>query len=176
MSWDFRNSEHFGQSSRSRIARDGYDIAQICLNGHIVNQRVSGNPAKNENYRPRCGDRTFTACPKCNVPIKGAAYRTGVFSELQYYCGSCGKAYPWTELALQAATELVSQQVDFTDEDKEKLIQDIQDVVQKKSRTPVAVENIKKFVLKAGPQFGDALKEIFVNIVSETLNKALFPK
>ena len=48
-----------------------YHIAQICRNGHMVNDKADTNQARNKNFCPDCGAETITACPECGANIHG---------------------------------------------------------------------------------------------------------
>jgi len=42
-----------------------YHTAQICLNGHIINESIEEYPEKNEKFCSLCGSETITECPSC---------------------------------------------------------------------------------------------------------------
>lgn len=44
----------------------GYDVAQICENGHIVNGASLYYKERNEKHCSKCGAHTITACPACS--------------------------------------------------------------------------------------------------------------
>ena len=48
-----------------------YDIAQICINGHVINSMSKSHPEHNKKFCDKCGAPTITNCPKCNTPIRG---------------------------------------------------------------------------------------------------------
>ncbi|MGQ0604194.1 MAG: DUF2321 domain-containing protein [Anaerolineales bacterium] len=62
--------------------REGYDVGQICLNGHVINEFSIGMPEHNQQFCGGCGSPTITDCPFCNTQIRGGYYAGGgVFLE-----------------------------------------------------------------------------------------------
>ncbi|MBK7867373.1 MAG: DUF2321 domain-containing protein [Ignavibacteriales bacterium] len=49
---------------------EGYDVAQICLNGHCTNSSFKSFPEFNQDYCDKCGEQTITLCPACKSPIR----------------------------------------------------------------------------------------------------------
>ena len=81
---------------------EGYDTAQICLNGHVVNDSVRWSPEFNSLHCKECGAATVTACGKCKQPIRGYYHSPGIIvvggaqMGAPPHCYHCGAAYPWT--------------------------------------------------------------------------------
>src|SRR5580704_1635867 len=91
--------------------QEGYDVAQVCLNGHLVNSFAVSQPEHNENFCSMCGEKTISQCPHCKTNIRGYYHMLGVTSFLPEdtpaFCHYCGKPYPWMEDRLQTAKELL---------------------------------------------------------------------
>ena len=89
-----------------------YRTAQICLNGHIITEDISELELC-ENFCSQCGEPTITKCPKCNAPIRGDYYQGYLLAIsnciVPKYCYHCGKPYPWTQTAIDAAVALVEK-------------------------------------------------------------------
>jgi hypothetical protein len=152
----------------------GYDIAQICRNGHVVNSSTQRQSAHCEKFCAGCGSETITACPKCDTPIRGM-YWGGL---TQYYsrpahCSSCGKPFPWTQAALTAASEYAAEvrleveQSEFADI--------IENLVKDTPSTPLAASRFGQIMSKATPVAVEGFKAILVNVVTEAAKKAMFP-
>jgi hypothetical protein len=60
--------------------QEGYDVAQVCLNGHIVNFFAGSQPERNENFCSACGERTIVQCPHCKTKIRGQYHEFGAES------------------------------------------------------------------------------------------------
>jgi len=77
-----------------------HDVALVCLNGHMVNDRVRDMPQFNKKFCDRCGEPTIDTCPNCKTPIQGD-YKSGVVvlgpTPVRSFCHQCGKPFPWTE-------------------------------------------------------------------------------
>lgn len=86
------------------MLKGDFDVAQICLNGHVINSFVETLPGNNRRFCKECGEATITNCPACDAPIPGS-YAGGYVSidpekpALDYrapdFCEECGTAFPW---------------------------------------------------------------------------------
>src|SRR5256885_2603610 len=97
------------RDSPSSQERTGYDTAQICLNGHVINRSAEDMPQYRQNHCSKCGAETLMSCPACSEKIRGNLL--GAMPSLHEepapaFCHNCGKAYPWIQQALEAAREL----------------------------------------------------------------------
>ncbi|MGO9245239.1 MAG: DUF2321 domain-containing protein [Verrucomicrobiia bacterium] len=74
---------------------EGYDVGQVCLNGHSANSSSASMPQFNQDHCERCGERTITACLHCQTSIRGRYHFRNVLGALKYdppaYCYKCGK-------------------------------------------------------------------------------------
>ena len=91
---------------------DGYDVAQVCLNGHVINRRFKGRPARNAKYCADCGAKAITNCQECNEEIRGElintsgfGFATGYTPPPPNYCDECGKPYPWMQSKIESLQE-----------------------------------------------------------------------
>jgi hypothetical protein len=158
---------------------DGYDVAQICVNGHVVNEYSRSQPAHNSDHCPQCGAKTITACPKCSAITRGYYHVSGAvsFSGMTHapgFCHNCGKPYPWTESRLSAAREYVREMEHLSDNEKGILERSLDDLVRDTPNTPVAAMRFKQLVLKAGPAAMEILKTILIEIMAEPAKRAIW--
>jgi len=79
---------------------DGYDVAQICLKGHVANSRMPQFPDEDAGFCTTCGSPTITTCQRCAKEIRGLTF--GFEPGLDYdsyvipgFCHACGTPYPW---------------------------------------------------------------------------------
>lgn len=97
--------------------REGYDVMQVCLNGHMITDTAMRDPYRQKPNCPECGARTITECLKCSAPIQGAPLGAFSFQKrpVPPFCWSCGAEYPWREAAIAKRIEklrlLISDQV-----------------------------------------------------------------
>ena len=163
-----------------------YDIAQICVNGHIINDSSKKIPERNQKFCSKCGDATIRRCKSCNANIQGAFYNEGdewgggYFEERlkspPAYCYNCGKAYSWTEMTLKAAEEMAKILENITTADRKILKQAALDLV-KLEETPqvyASALKFKKIITKAGEDALTGYKNLFNNILSENLKKYIW--
>lgn len=156
-----------------------YDVAQICLNGHMVNSTWASSPEFSKDFCPKCGTRTITECQACKVRIQGHCHITGFISarptSVRAYCHACGKPYPWTSARIEAARAIAQELDGLSDAERISLQASIDDLVADTPRTEVAVVRFKKLAAKAGKHGMDALKNVLVNVVSEAAKRQLWP-
>jgi hypothetical protein len=101
-----------------------YQGAAICRRGHTETQHI--NPTGPETDLAEncttCGARVLTACPVCDLRIRGKRYSPNVVSLVAAsrpsFCDGCGVAYPWAtreERIFELENLLDEQQVDEAD-------------------------------------------------------------
>lgn len=156
----------------------GYDVAQICREGHVVTTTAVDYPDEREPFCSRCGAPTIMACEACAAPIRGD-YRSSAFvGSLPYdrpsFCTSCGQPYPWTAGALAAAREMADMLDGLKPEEREALKGSLDDLVRDTSRTPVAVMRFKQLAAKTGKEGANALRDVLIGIVTEGVRKAIW--
>lgn len=157
-----------------------YDVAQICLNGHVITDAVKEFPQHSKKFCDTCGARTITNCPHCNTEIQGYYNVEGVLSVSEYeppkFCPNCGNSYPWTETKIQAAQELAEELENISKEKKKIITRDIGEIVKDTPRTQLAAMRFKKILSRvSNPTIVEAFKKILVDIVSETAKKIIWP-
>jgi hypothetical protein len=159
---------------------EGYDVAQICLNGHIITGMAGGSPEFQQKFCAKCGAATIMECPGCRAKIRGYYFVPGVIGvgeqlKTPAFCYNCGKPYPWTEIKIEAARELARELENLTDEEKDILTKSIDDIVSDSPRTTLGATRFKKIMSKVGKEGALALKEILVGVVSEAAKKMIWP-
>ena len=154
-----------------------YDVAQICINGHVINPSYSSFPQFNQKFCDTCGAPTIINCGYCNTTIRGRYHGHITIAEFKppSFCHECGKPYPWTESKLKAAKELSDEFENLTPEERETLKKSLDDIVRDTPQTPVASTRFKKIVAKAGKVAADGLRDILVDIASEAAKKIIWP-
>lgn len=154
-----------------------YNHAQICRNGHVITTNTSYSDLT-KKFCPKCGETTITNCEKCNSPIKGDYYIEGVIGFSQYhtpaFCDNCGAAYPWTESAQNAAYELIHFSDSLSLEEKDDLNKTITDLIKDSPRSQLAQLKFKKYAAKMGKELANGLKNVLIDLVSETAKKAIW--
>jgi hypothetical protein len=154
-----------------------HDAALVCLNGHKISGSFYDYPQFNEAYCSICGAKTIHQCPDCQTDIRGFYRESASFggdNKPPDYCHNCGKPYPWTAARLEVARELIDE-LDESEEERTKLTNSLVDLASDTPRTPLAAERMKKALAKLGEHAGIALREIIVDISSETAKKIMFP-
>jgi hypothetical protein len=156
-----------------------YDVAQICLNGHVTNSSSGRSPEFNQKFCRSCGASTITKCPDCTADIRGYCHVPGVigFQEVTAppFCVDCGAAYPWTKGRLDAARELAMEQDLLTSDEREILAKSLDDLVRDTPRTGLATMRFKKLAAKAGSAAASGLKDILVSVVTDAAKKQIWP-
>lgn len=157
-----------------------YDTALVCLNGHAVNEAMIDWPDGNSKFCPTCGATTVSSCALCNTPIRGVYHHDGAVIDVSpfrpaAFCHGCGKPYPWTEAALEAARALAQESEGLSPEDRGILTAALGDLVIDSPKTTLAVTRFKRIVARSGKETADAFRSILTGIVTEAVKKAIWP-
>lgn len=170
-----------------------YDVAQVCLNGHMVTDRLQSRPEMARNFCSQCGAQTISACQGCKESIPGALISTTTVGSYYMrrpprvqqfavrdgavagFCHGCGKPYPWTASAVTAAKTLADELEELTDAEKLLLRGSIDDLVSDNPQTSVAVLRFKRLMPKIGKHAAEGFKDILINVLSEAVRKQLWP-
>src|SRR5689334_20941252 len=121
---------------------EGYDVAQVCPNGHVANDSVRNFPQANKAFCDKCGEKTMTDCPACQQAIRGSYWGSVGINRYHppAYCIHCGGPFPWTERKIQAAIELFADEV--TPEEVAGFEKDVRAVTQDTPAAQVASNRI----------------------------------
>jgi hypothetical protein len=156
----------------------GFDVQQVCLNGHIITDVAKTSPRDTQKYCSQCGAETITECQKCGTPLRGLDHDSNVIIAYHVpppaYCLNCGAPYPWTELCFAIASELVAEADRLSEDDKKKLTDTFPDLAVDTPKTQLATMRFNKIVKKAGSELANGLRGILIDIVSESVKKALW--
>lgn len=148
-----------------------YFTAQICKNGDCIVASIEEWPEQCADYCPKCGAKTISACPSCNADIRGFYSEDGVASYRPYsvpaYCHHCGQPYPWTQSAIEAASELIQEEIMLDRDLREKLISSLPDIVSETPKTNLAIVRFKRFLASAGKFTADALRQFVIDFGCE---------
>jgi len=158
---------------------EGYDVAQICLNGHLINDCARTKPEHNEKCCAKCGAETITACQNCNHYLRGFFHSDGFISidqdTLPQFCYNCGEPYVWTKRMLAAAHDLVHEATSLDEHEKELLTQSLDDLIRETPATEGAILRVKRLLPKAGNAIGKAVKDVMVSVLTEVVKDKLWP-
>ncbi|MBT3273908.1 MAG: DUF2321 domain-containing protein [Spirochaetales bacterium] len=150
---------------------NGYDVAQICLNGHKINAFTQKYPQHNSDFCSKCGKETISVCLSCNEHIRGGYLGLGGSFDLPSFCHHCGTPYPWTTARMEALKELADEVDEFSDDDREKFRSSIDTVITDNPRTEIAATRMKMLYLKVRDTAGPAIRSFMVDAASETAKK-----
>ncbi|SHK46137.1 DUF2321 domain-containing protein [Tepidibacter formicigenes] len=158
-----------------------YHTAQICLNGHIITDSFDSNPEFREKFCSKCGAKTITNCTNCNTAIRGdyevpdICFFGSTMHTTPAYCHNCGEPYPWTKTALESAKLLINEDENLNQLEKQQFCESLPDLLVESPtpKTKVAVARFRKFLNKVAIYTSEGIKDIFVDIASETIKKSL---
>ncbi|MFA5865175.1 MAG: DUF2321 domain-containing protein [Phycisphaerae bacterium] len=131
-----------------------YDVAQICLSGHIINEHFGKHAERNRTFCHKCGEKTITQCPSCKTNINGYYHLDqyeghGLFSTPSY-CHNCGKPYPWTDNKIQTAIQIFAEFGKLDENEKETIEEDIKNISRNIPQSELSALRIKKIWKKYG--------------------------
>jgi hypothetical protein len=160
-----------------------YDVAQVCLGGHMVNYHCGQRPQHNKAFCPKCGKATIKECPKCQGAIQGdyvvpdsSAVLIGAPTPErgEPFCHACGAGYPWTVEAVESA-QLLAEAIDMLQpEDQEALAKLIPDLVYEGPRTAAATVRFSSLVAKAGEQVPGLMRDLLLDVAALSVRHALW--
>ncbi|EHK2400422.1 DUF2321 domain-containing protein [Clostridium perfringens] len=158
-----------------------YDTAQVCINGHVITNRAEGSPNLKKDFCTKCGAKTITNCPSCNAKINGKYIVPGALSvstnfTADAFCYNCGKPYPWTEEKLNSANELLALEDSLSQDELDYFKENLNSVLVDTPKTKVVATKLKLAIAKTSSAVGSALRDIVVDIASETAKKIIFPE
>ncbi len=158
-----------------------YDVALICLNGHLITGSSQVNPEVAAKHCEKCGESTIVACPSCDAPIRGDFYKyvddwgTGRTSlwQVPNHCHNCGKPYPWTQRKAEAVREMVDQLDGLDDDEREKLKGSIADIIADTPKSETAALRFKKAAAKVGKAGGQFLMNVIKEVATDAVRKSM---
>ena len=115
------------------------------------------------------------------VHIRGSYYVEGVVFlgnsdyTKPYYCHNCGTPYPWTQKILDNAVELLSLDNELDSSSKELIKNAIPNLIVDTPTTPIAIAKYRKGIANAGQIVKESLRQLLIDVISETAKKTLFP-
>lgn len=158
---------------------DTYRVAQVCPNGHVATSAADRLPELGEAFCSQCGEATIMQCPECNASIRGDYDVEGILSigthyEPPAYCHNCGSAFPWTKRKITSAVELVTAGADLPADELEQFRADLTELTKDSLGAQVASLRFKKVMAKVGTSVASGVREIVVDVLSETAKKAIW--
>lgn len=153
-----------------------YRIAAICKNGHCIDSGLQ-YPSPSERFCEICGAEVIAVCPSCNTPIRGKYYAEGVLDFTEFpvpsYCISCGKPFPWTQSAIDAATAIIEDADDLDAAQRDKLVEVLPDIIAETPKTRLASTRFMKAISGAGKFTAEALRQFAIDFGCELAKQQL---
>ena len=161
-----------------------YSFAQYCLNGHPIITNTE-YPTLKSDYCSKCGAKTITCCPNCDAPIRGdiritaTRYATQKIDRTYHsrqrpdFCHNCGKPYPWTEQALEAAKMLINDDESFDQTVKDKLTEVLPDIIVETPKSTLAATRFGKALKSAGKFTAEGLRQFIIDFGCELILKQM---
>lgn len=153
-----------------------YDVAQICLEGHVTNPMAKDSPESNVKHCSTCGKKTITKCLECDADIRGYHHIPGVFGfgySLPRHCNNCGEAFPWTKSRIEIAKEMIKE-TELEKNVKDELLNNVENIVRDTQRTELACTKFRNAIAKLNDEYKDMFKRVFMNIVTEKAKELLW--
>lgn len=154
-----------------------FDVAQICSNGHVINDAAETYPGYNANFCDKCSAITITQCQKCSASIRGRIkddYGSVEF-KAPNYCYICGSPFPWTIKGLESAKALIDEDDQLSIEDKALFNESLLDISSDTPATILAATKVKRIIGKMSSSLRDIAYKAVIDISSEVAVKILNP-
>ena len=159
--------------------REGYDIAQICLNGHVINSMAYTAPNHNKAFCGECGAETIMECGNCKAKIKGTYHYPGIAVmgidfEASKFCDNCGEQFPWTKTQLEVAEELIDLADSLNPKEKTDLYSNIDELVKESPKVPVAQIKVKRLLSKVDKDISNGIHDALAEIISQQIQNEIW--
>jgi hypothetical protein len=158
------------------VTLENFYSRQTCLNGHVITSYVHSEWTNLQPFCSKCGAKTIIECPHCQAEQRG--FNENVMrpdrAEPDSFCYNCGQPYPWTQSRLDAASLLIEENETLSPAEKLQLNSSLLDITSDTPKTEVAITRIKRLLPKAGTALAGTVRRLFVDIVSETVRKAIW--
>jgi len=180
-----RRQESGAELPSNPYQREAWDVALVCLGGHLLNDRVRGDPSRNQDQCPTCGSEAISACPGCREPVPGFHYAQGydraspsfpggrALAAPPRYCPACGRPFPWTERAMSAARQVIREMAALDLHERDQLRRSIDHIIRQTPQTPQAVRRINDALSRIGGESAEGLRELFLSIASAEIKEQL---
>lgn len=157
-----------------------YDTAQICINGHIITDSYNSSPSLRQDFCSECGAKTIITCQCCGQRINGDYNVSGVIclsgmNKAPNYCHKCGKPYPWTQLSLEATEELLAIEDSLSADELSYLHENMNSLLVDTPKSKLVATKFKLALGKISSTTASAIKDIIVDIASESVKKIILP-
>jgi hypothetical protein len=159
-----------------------HDISLICESGHVITSYLNRIPTLGKiSFCDVCGEPTIRNCTKCGALIRGAwrveqskeelsAHSLGDYRPPNF-CWQCGTAFPWISSAMQLAVEAVA--ADLTPAEAEEFRENLEELLKQTPRAQSLTTRFKQLWSKLRAPAADSIKNIFVEVASETLKRVI---
>lgn len=146
-----------------------HDVAQICLNGHIVNDAALTYKNLNKKYCEICGARTIMECRHCKTQIQGAFDPEGRWGTEHLtvplkYCTGCGQPYPWTAQKILAIFEFIEERDELSDEEKQIFKSSFEEIMKETPKSSTGAMRIKNLLKKLNRESILSHRELLIHI------------
>lgn len=174
------DSEDWFEGSRSAA---WYDTALICPNGHIINDSMKAHPVHNKKFCPHCGEKAISQCLSCSTEIQGECHYPNVaglgMRTPPKHCHSCGAPYPWTAKKIKATKDVIAG-LGLPQPAVTEMGALLEELVQGAPTEAYAAHRFTQLLGKAkretGPYIKNLLGELLKDLVSETVQKIIWPQ
>ena len=156
-----------------------FHTSLVCLNGHILEDRIDTHPEMESAYCPRCGESTITTCPNCKTQIRGDYEIEGICNMVNEepppnYCHACGNPYPWTDRYREVAKAMAEDVKGLSRKERQLLKQNIDDLIDNTVEAELAATQFNRLIAKS-KMAGQPLREFMIQVSAETIKRMLSP-
>ena len=152
----------------------------VCMNGHQIDVFSKSNDDPNPpSYCELCGEKSICTCQHCHTPIDGKRQYPNVADltrvAVPSYCRACGNPYPWTEIILESAVEMVGLDTELSESERQTIKSALPDLLVDTPKTKLQASKFKIVMSKATGIVKDGMRELLVDVISETAKKMIYP-
>jgi len=151
-----------GSKLTPQRVQSGFDVMQVCLNGHRITDGVASMPQFRKAFCAECGAKTIMDCPGCHAPLQGPLQQPRrAFpreTSVPNNCQGCGTVYPWRQDAIASAIEILRMQLE--EQDAAEIAELVPAIAIETSKTHLAALKLKLKRLMSKPAYDVAIKVV----------------
>ncbi len=161
-------------------SQGGYDYAQMCLKGHLINGSFVRYRVHNQNFCSLCGSQTIHQCPECTEGIRGKYYDPRIVPAagappIPNFCHNCGALYPWFADRLRAAQQISENIDELSPEDKEELKKSLNEIVRDTPNAGPWAKKYRRIMDKVNSETVTMMTGVIRTIAVEAAKKIIWP-
>jgi hypothetical protein len=169
--------------------------AVVCESGHLVTSNAESEKGPVTPYCMTCGKKIIDKCQHCGQDIPGEEFAETNGLEITYdgmgttsgplheslgfrgvpkYCPSCGKPYPWTQSAIEAALDYIDTLIVLDTSERHDMKKALDNIVADSPKSAPAARRLVQLSRKAGKEALKFFQQVLAGVVCEAAKREMW--